>query len=61
MWLQIVSFGCINDGDHTHENSVCEGILIAIKYTLPSIQNILFQKVEGVIRLSVSKGSQFGN
>jgi hypothetical protein len=61
MWLQIVSFGCINDVDDTHENSVCKRFLIAIEYTLQSIQNILFQKVEGVIRLSVSKGPQFGN
>ena len=58
---QIVSFGCSNDTGTTCKNSARKRFLIAITYTLSFIQMILFCKIERVIRLSISKCSQFGN
>jgi hypothetical protein len=43
------------------KNSACKDFAIAIKFTLSPIQNILFCKIEAVIRLSVLKKTSFGN
>jgi hypothetical protein len=50
---QNLSFACSDDINEKSENSVHEILYIPIKYTYPSIQNILFCELEGVIRFSL--------
>jgi hypothetical protein len=44
--LQIVTFGCNNNIDDTCKNSAHKKFLTDVKYSLSSIQNGLFHKIE---------------